>query len=141
MRSPLQCAFPSPTYIRCFAVSLLPVECPTVEKVAPGSGLCVHLSCSFRSKCDPPVGNVRAEERQRWYGEHDDVSNVLVKLVNTTAGCLCCRNASAALHTKGQLVVFKAALADSLPDYLAGDEEKKEDQDRHGEGKNLTAAR
>lgn len=33
-----------------------------------------------------------------------------------------CRNAAAALHAKGQLVVFKASLADSLPDSLADDD-------------------
>ncbi|CAM9398446.1 unnamed protein product, partial [Laminaria digitata] len=33
------------------------------------------------------------------------------------------RNAAAALHAKGQLVVFKASLADSLPDRLAVDDD------------------
>ncbi|CAN0558682.1 unnamed protein product, partial [Ectocarpus sp. 12 AP-2014] len=33
------------------------------------------------------------------------------------------RNAAEPLHKKGQLVVFRAALADSLPDHLADDDE------------------
>lgn len=39
-----------------------------------------------------------------------------------------------ALHTKGQLVVFEAALADCLPDHLADDEEDDEQNRRDGEG-------
>ena len=38
------------------------------------------------------------------------------------------RNAAAPLYAKGQLVVFKASLADSLPDRLAADD------DHAGEG-------
>ncbi|CAM9979561.1 unnamed protein product, partial [Ectocarpus fasciculatus] len=34
------------------------------------------------------------------------------------------RNAAEPLHKKGQLVVFRAELADSLPDHLAGDDEE-----------------
>ena len=39
------------------------------------------------------------------------------------------RNAAAALHAKGQLVVFKASLADSLPDHLAADDDDAGDGD------------
>ncbi|CAM9250306.1 unnamed protein product [Ectocarpus sp. 4 AP-2014] len=43
------------------------------------------------------------------------------------------RNAAEPLHKKGQLVVFRAALADSLPDHLAGDDEEEACEDReHG---------
>ncbi|CAM9177058.1 unnamed protein product [Ectocarpus sp. 8 AP-2014] len=39
------------------------------------------------------------------------------------------RNAAEPLHKKGQLVVFRAALADSLPDHLAGDDEEEACED------------
>ncbi|CAM9558675.1 unnamed protein product, partial [Hapterophycus canaliculatus] len=41
------------------------------------------------------------------------------------------RNAAAALHTKGQLVVFKAALADCLPDHLAYNMEEEKGDGHH----------
>ncbi|CAN0093950.1 unnamed protein product [Scytosiphon promiscuus] len=44
-----------------------------------------------------------------------------IDLVSRTAR----RNAAAALHTKGQLVVFKAASADCLPNHLAYDRENE----------------
>jgi len=49
------------------------------------------------------------------------------------------RNAAEALHTKGQLVVFKAAAADCLPDHLAADEEEREKKPSrpNGEGGRL----
>lgn len=42
-----------------------------------------------------------------------------------------------ALHKKGQLVVVKAAVADSLPDHLADDDEEEEEND-DGEGWRLS---
>lgn len=52
----------------------------------------------------------------------------------SVTGLLCCvnnvgsmaysqhRNTSQALHTKGQLVVLRASVVDSLPDHLANDD-------------------
>ncbi|CAN0475481.1 unnamed protein product, partial [Ectocarpus sp. 12 AP-2014] len=43
------------------------------------------------------------------------------------------RNAAEPLHKKGQLVVFRTTLADSLPDHLAGDDEEEACEDHeHG---------
>lgn len=57
-----------------------------------------------------------------------------MKKERSSHGLFWCRNASVALHTKGQLVVFKAALADCLPDHLADDDEKEEGRDQKGKG-------
>lgn len=47
------------------------------------------------------------------------------------------RNAATPLYAKGQLVVFKASLADSLPDRLAVDDDDAGDGDGDGERSDL----